>query len=145
MEDRVVLCLLDARDISHAGVRYAATLAHQMGIRLALMYVIEPMPVTHWLSLAEDAALEQENAAQQLIQRMAETAFAVTHNTAMLYLERGSQREQLLAVLGLNKDIVHLVLTGATGSDPGSLVSALSRDGGNVPVPVTVVPGTAVS
>jgi nucleotide-binding universal stress UspA family protein len=139
MQDRVVLCLLDARDTSHAGVRYAATLAHQLGIRLALMHVIEPMPVTHWLSLAEDAALEQERAAQDLAQRMAETAYAVTHTAAMQYIERGVQREQLLNVLRLNKDIVHLVLTGAIGSDPGALISALSREGGSIPVPGTVL------
>jgi hypothetical protein len=54
----------------------------------------------------------------------------------------GEKVQELLDLIEDDEDIAVLVLAAATGKEgPGPLVSSLSRNAGEFPIPIAIVPG----
>ena len=104
----------------------------------------EPSDFNHWIGVAETAKREAEQAAEALLESLAEDAEAVTGERPELLIREGD-RISVLAQLLEEDPLITLLVLGASKSSegPGPLVAALARGKGlfaGRAVPVTVVP-----
>ena len=122
---------------------FASRRALRIGATVLMLRVIE----THdrnqqWLGVADIMRAEAQEEANAVLDRHAARASAITGVTPQRVIREGTTPEQLLQLIEDDEDIAILVLAAATGKDgPGPLVSALSRNAGEFPIPVAIVPG----
>jgi nucleotide-binding universal stress UspA family protein len=122
---------------------FASRRALRIGAMVLMLRVIE----THdhgqqWLGVADIMRAEAQEEANAVLDRHAARASAITGVTPQRVIREGTTPEQLLQLIEDDEDIAILVLAAATGKDgPGPLVSALSRNAGEFPIPVAIVPG----
>lgn len=145
IEMRKFLVVADDTDESRTALYFAARRAQRTGSKVIILAAHEPSDFNHWIGVAETAKREAEDAAEALLESMAEDAEAVTGERPELLLREGDRASVLAAVLEEDPGISLLILGAARSSEgPGPLVSALARGKGlfsKRAVPVTVVPG----
>jgi nucleotide-binding universal stress UspA family protein len=140
---RVFLVVVDETPEHHLAVHYAARRAAHTGGRLALLNVIEPVEVQHWISVQELAQEERREAAEQLMQRLCDEIAPIAGAMPVVYIREGRPQEQLLALIAEEPSISILVLGAGTGqSGPGPLMSYLTgKPAARLRIPITIVPG----
>src|SRR5712692_3485396 len=69
---RVFLVVVDESEELQTALHYAARRAAHTGGRIALLYVIEPSELQHWISIENLAREESREEAEQLLQRLCE-------------------------------------------------------------------------
>jgi nucleotide-binding universal stress UspA family protein len=140
---RVFLIVVDETPEHRIAVRYAARRAAHTGGRLALLYVIEPAELQHFLAIEELAAAERREAAEQLLQELCEEIAPIAGTMPAVYIREGRRRDELLALINEEPMISILVLAAGTGAEgPGPLVSSLTgKAAARLRIPVTIVPG----
>src|SRR5271165_5517003 len=111
---RVFLVVVDESKELQAALHYAARRAAHTGGRIALLHVIEPSELQHWISI--------ENLARE---------------------ERREEAEQLIALIAEEPSISILVLAAGTGPEgPGPLITYLTgKPAPRLRIPITIVPG----
>ncbi len=140
---RVFLVVVDETPEHHLAVHYAARRAAHTGGRLALLNVIEPVEVQHWISVQELAQEERREGAEQLMQRLCDEIAPIAGAMPVVYIREGRPQEQLLALIAEEPSISILVLGAGTGqSGPGPLMSYLTgKPAARLRIPITIVPG----
>src|ERR1700674_2618748 len=140
---RVFLAVVDETPEHRIAVRYAARRAAHTGGRLALLYVIEPAELQHFLAMDERAAAERREAAEQLLQQLCEEIGPVAGSMPMVYIREGRRRDELIALIAEEPSISILVLAAGTGPEgPGPLISYLAgKPVARLRIPITIIPG----
>lgn len=141
---RKFLVVVDDTPECRVALRYACGRAGSTAGQVALLRVIEPGDFQHWLSVEERMREEAREEAERLLQGLAAEISQRVHIMPELVVREGAAFEEVLAQIDEDPQMRVLVLGAATGPEgPGPLVSALAgRMPGNMPIPVTVVPGS---
>ncbi|MBV9861992.1 MAG: universal stress protein [Alphaproteobacteria bacterium] len=143
LDPRVFLVVVDETEEHRVAVHYAARRAGHTGGRVALLYVIEPGDLQHWLAIEQLDREERREAAEQLMQRLCEGIAPVAGAMPVVYIREGRRRDELLALINEEPSISILVLAASTGPEgPGPLITYLSgKPAARLRIPITIVPG----
>ena len=147
MPDRLrkFLVIADESLECRTALYFAAKRAKVTGAELVILAAVAPADFNHWIGVGEAMQREATQAAEALLESLAEDAEGVTGDRPVLRLRAGEMREAIAAAMEEDPAIAHLVLGASPSSEgPGPLVSALARGKGlfsGRAVPVTVVPG----
>jgi nucleotide-binding universal stress UspA family protein len=140
---RVFLVVVDDSEELQTALHYAARRAAHTGGRIALLYVIEPSELQHWVSIENLAREEQREEAEQLLQRLCEEIAPIAGTMPIVYIREGPRRDELLALIAEEPSISILVLAAGTGPEgPGPLITYLTgKPAARLRIPITIVPG----
>lgn len=140
---RIFLVVVDESPELKVALRYACLRARKSGGRVALLYVIEPGEMQHWLAVENLMREEQRTEAEQVLQKLARDVVAITGTLPVLYIREGDRRDELLALMAEEPTISILVLGAGVGPEgPGPLISFFTGRGiARLGIPLTVVPG----
>ena len=140
---RVFLAVVDETPEHRIAVHYAARRAAHTGGRLALLYVVEPAELQHFLAIEELAREERREAAEALLQQLCAEIEPIAGGTPIVYIREGRPRDELLALISEEPTISILVLAAGTGPEgPGPLISYLAgKPAARMRIPITIVPG----
>jgi nucleotide-binding universal stress UspA family protein len=143
VNQRVFLVVVDESKELQAALHYAARRAAHTGGRLALLYVIEPSELQHWISIENLAREEGREEAEQLMHRLCEEIAPIAGTMPIVYIREGRRRDELLALIAEEPRISILVLAAGTGPEgPGPLVTYLTgKPVARLRIPITIVPG----
>lgn len=143
---RKFLLVVDETPESETALYYAARRAWRTGGQIALLYVIEPPEMTHWLGVEEAFREEQTNKARAVFRLS--TRKLKNWGFDDLFVEEiireGQTAEEIVKLIDEDGNIGILVLGAATDAKgPGPLVSLLAggTKAGSFSIPITVVPG----
>ena len=142
-QPRVFLAVVDETEEHRIALQYAARRAAHTGGRLALLYVIEPPELQHWLAIEELAREERREAAEEAVRKLCDEIGPVAGSLPVVYIREGRTRDELIALINEDPGISILVLGAGTGPEgPGPLVAYLTgKAAGRLRIPVTIVPG----
>jgi len=140
---RVFLVVVDESEELQTALHYAARRAAHTGGRIALLYVIEPSELQHWISIEHLARDESREEAEQLVQRLCEEIAPIAGTMPIVYIREGRRRDELLALIAEEPSISILVLAAGTGPEgPGPLIAYLTgKPAARLRIPITIVPG----
>ena len=140
---RVFLVVVDESKELQAALHYAARRAAHTGGRIALLHVIEPSELQHWISIENLAREERREEAEQLMQRLCEHIAPIAGTMPIVYIREGHRRDQLLGLIAEEPSISILVLAAGTGPEgPGPLITYLTgKPAARLRIPITIVPG----
>jgi len=141
---RIFLVVVDDSDEMPVALRYAALRARHTGGRVALLYVIEPTDLQHWMAVESLMREERREEAEQLLNKLSQEVLELAGTHPVVYIREGRRRDELLAMIEEEPSISILVLAAGTGPEgPGPLITALTgKSLAKLRVPVTIVPGT---
>jgi nucleotide-binding universal stress UspA family protein len=142
-QPRVFLVVVDETAEHRLAVHYAARRAAHTGGRLALLHVVEPVEVQHWISVEELAREERREAAEQLMQQLCDEVLPIAGAVPVVYIREGRPQDELVALINEEPSISILVLAAGTGqAGPGPLISFLTgKPAARLRIPITIVPG----
>jgi len=140
---RVFLVVVDESEELQTALHYAARRAAHTGGRVALLYVIEPSELQHWVAIENLAREERREEAEQLLQRLCEEIAPISGAMPIVYIREGRRRDELLSLIAEEPGISILVLAAGTGPEgPGPLISYLANQAAaRLRIPITIVPG----
>jgi nucleotide-binding universal stress UspA family protein len=140
---RVFLVVVDESEELQTALHYAARRAAHTGGRIALLYVIEPSELQHWISIENLAREESREEAEQLVQRLCVEIAPIAGTMPIVYIREGRRRDELLALIAEEPSISILVLAAGTGPEgPGPLITYLTgKPAARLRIPITIVPG----
>src|ERR1700758_2865725 len=140
---RIFLVVVDETEELQIAVHYAARRASHTGGRVALLYVIEPSELQHWVGIENLAREERREEAEQLMQRLCGETLPIAGSMPIVYTREGPRRDELLALINEEPSISILVLAAGTGPEgPGPLISYLAgKPAARLRIPITIVPG----
>ena len=125
-------------------LHYAATRAAKTGGGVEILAVITPEEQTHWLGVAETMREEARESIEDSFKIFANWMKEELKLEPELVIREGEKATEVLNQIQEDPEVGILVLGANNSSDgPGPLINQLvSRDGGNLPIPVTIVPGS---
>lgn len=139
---RKFLVVVDETPECMNAIRFAARRAHKTGGGLQMLFVIQPEEFQHWVGVGEIMQSEKREAAEA---RFRDAAALIEQNvgiTPEFVIREGDTVEEVLGQVREDREVGVLVLGAGTDGGPGPLVSHLvGKLAGDLPVPVTVVPG----
>ncbi len=143
---RKFLVIVDESPEGETALYYAARRAFRTGGGLALLFVIEPPEMSHWLGVVDTFRDEQHQKAKAVFRlrarKLKNWGFeAIAHEEI---IREGHKAEEIVKLIEEDRDFGILVLGAATDPEgPGPLVSSLAAgtQAGTFPIPVTIVPG----
>ena len=143
VQTRVFLVVVDESEELQVAVHYAARRAAHTGGRVALLYVIEPSELQHWVSIENLAREERREEAEQLLQRLCEEIAPIAGSIPIVYIREGRCRDELLILIDEEPSISILVLAAGTGPEgTGPLITYLTgKPAARLRIPITIVPG----
>ena len=138
---KFLVVLDDSRECLNA-MRFAALRAARTGGGVIILSIIPPEEFRHWLGVAELMRAEARERIEAHFEVFAKWMRDRPGVEPELVVREGDPAGELLAQIAENPDIGVLVLgAGTDKAGPGPLVTALSRNSGSLPVPITIVPG----
>ncbi|MCF6273636.1 MAG: universal stress protein [Rhodobacteraceae bacterium] len=125
-------------------LRFAAIRAKKTGTGVEILGVIAPEEFQHWIGVGETMRAEARERIEEHFKVFSKWMVDKEGIKPELVIREGEKVEQVLAQVREDKDVAILILgAGSSGSGPGPLVNQLVvRSGGDMPVPITVVPGS---
>jgi nucleotide-binding universal stress UspA family protein len=143
-QERVFLVVVDESEELRVALRYAARRAQHTGGRVALLYVIEPTELQHWMAVETLMREERREEAEALLQRISAKVAEIAGTMPVIYIREGRRRDELLGLIDEEQSISILVLAASAATDgPGPLITALTgKYMQKLRIPLTVVPGT---
>lgn len=144
---RKFLVIVDESPEGETALYYAARRAVRTQGSLAMLYVIQPPEMGHWLGVEEAFREEQANKARAVFRLYGRKLknWGFEDLTPEEIVRAGSKAEEIVKLIEEDEDFGVLVLGASTDpSGPGPLVSSLAAGSkaGNFPIPITIVPGT---
>jgi nucleotide-binding universal stress UspA family protein len=138
---KFLVVLDDSRECLNA-MRFAALRASHTGAGVTILSVIPPEEFQHWIGVADlmrAEARERIEAHFEVFAKWMRDKQGVNPN---LIIREGDPVTEILAVVREEPEIGILVLgAGTDKSGPGPLVTQMSKNSGNLPIPITIVPG----
>ena len=143
---RKFLVIVDESPEGETALYYAARRAQRTGGGLALLFVIEPPEMSHWLGVADMFRDEQHQKARAVFRLRARNLKnwgfeEIAHEEI---IREGYKAEEIVKLIEEDLDFGILVLGASTDTEgPCPLVSSLAAGAkaGAFPIPVTIVPG----
>ena len=143
---RKFLVIVDESPEGETALYYAARRAYRTGGGLALLFVIEPPEMMHWLGVMDTFRDEQYQKARAVFRLRARKLKTwgfedIAHEEI---IREGHKAEEIVKLIEEDRDFGILVLgASADPEGPGPLVSSLAAgaQAGTFPIPVTIVPG----
>ncbi len=138
---KFLVVLDDSRECLNA-MRYAAMRASRTGGGVTVLSIIPPEEFNHWIGVGEifrDEARERIEVHFEVFAKWMRDRQKVNPN---LVIREGEPLPELMAQIAADPEIGILVLGASVDSKgPGPLISALLRQAGTLPIPITIVPG----
>ncbi len=139
---KLLVVLDDSRECLNA-IRFAALRAAHTGGGVQILSIVPPEEFQTWLGVAD---LMRAEARERIEAHFAVFAKWMRDRQGVdpeLVIREGEPVAEILAQIAADPEIGVLVLgAGTEKSGPGPLVTALSRQSGNLPIPITIVPGS---
>ena len=137
---KFLVVLDDSRECQNA-MRFAAMRAARTGGGVTILSVIPPGEFSHWIGVGDamrEEASERIHAHFEVFAKWMRDRQGVDPE---LVIREGEPVAEILAQAREDPDIGVLVLGAASGrGGPGPLVTALTRQSGTLPMPMTIVP-----
>ncbi|WP_158968652.1 universal stress protein [Chachezhania sediminis] len=138
---KFLVVLDDSRECLNA-MRFAAMRAAKTGGGVTILSVIPPDEFNHWIGVADLMRAEARERIEVHFEVFAKWMRDRQNVDPELVIREGEAVDQILAQVEADPMIGVLVLgAGAEGKGPGPLVAQLSRSAGDLPIPITIVPG----
>ena len=138
---KFLVVLDDSRECLNA-MRFAAMRAAKTGGGVQILSVIPPDEFNHWIGVGEvmrEEARERIHAHFEVFAKWMRDRQGIDPE---LVIREGDAVPEILTQIREDTEIGVLVLgAGTDKKGPGPLVSQLSRSSGDLPVPITIVPG----
>lgn len=138
---KFLVVLDDSRECLNA-MRFAAMRASHTGGGVAILSVIPPDEFNHWIGVGNvmrEEARERIHAHYEVFAKWMRDKQDIDPE---LIIREGQPMDEIMAQVTEDPEIGVLVLgAGTDKKGPGPLVTQLSRNAGNLPIPVTIVPG----
>ncbi|WP_299650439.1 universal stress protein [uncultured Jannaschia sp.] len=138
---KFLVVLDDTRECLNA-MRFAALRAEHTGGGIEVLAVIPPEDFNHWIGVGD---IMREESRERIVAHFEVFAKWMRDRHGLephLVIREGEPVTEILAQVTEDTEIGVLVLgASAEGKDPGPLVTQLTRSAGDLPVPVTIVPG----
>ncbi|WP_458792383.1 universal stress protein [Yoonia sp. MH D7] len=137
---KFLVVLDDSRECLNA-MRFAAMRAAHSNGAVAILSVIPPDEFNHWIGVG---AIMREEARERIEVHFEVFAKWMRDKQGIdpeLVIREGEPLTEIMAQVNEDPEIGVLVLGAASDKNgPGPLVSALTRQSGSLPVPITIVP-----
>ena len=138
---KFLVVLDDSRECLNA-MRFAAVRAANTGGGVTILSIIPPEEYQHWMGVADLMRAEARERIEAHFEVFAKWMRDRKGINPELVIREGDPVTEILAQVKEDPQIGVLVLGAATEkSGPGPLVTAMTRNSGNLPIPVTIVPG----
>ncbi len=141
---RKFLVVLDDTPECLNAMRFAAIRASKTGGGVEILGIIGPEEFQHWVGVGELMRAEAREKIEAHFQVFKDRMEKVEGVSPTLVIREGEKAKSVIDHIKSDPEIGVLVLGAATmGDGPGPLVTELAgRRAGQMPVPVTVVPGS---
>ena len=141
---RKFLVVMDDSPECLNAMRFAAIRASKTGGGVELLGIIKPEEFQHWVGVGNLMRAEAREKIEAHFEVFAERMKKVEGIAATLAIREGEAAKEIIAHIKADPEIGVLVLgAGTKGDGPGPLVTELAgRRAGEMPVPITVVPGS---
>jgi len=137
---KFLVVLDDTRECLNA-MRFAAMRAANTKAGVEILSVIPPDEFNHWIGVAEVMRAEARERIEAHFNVFAKWMRDRQGVDPTLVIREGQPVEEILAHIHDAPEIGALVLGASSGKGgPGPLVTAMVRQAGTLPVPITVVP-----
>ncbi len=137
---KFLVVLDDSRECLNA-MRFAAMRAANTGGGVQILSIIPPDEFQHWIGVGEIMREEARERIHAHFEVFAKWMRDKQHVDPELVIREGEAVPEILAQIKEDPEIGVLVLGAGNDNGPGPLVSQLSRSAGDLPVPITIVPG----
>jgi nucleotide-binding universal stress UspA family protein len=138
---RTFLVILDDTRECLNAMRFAAMRAKSTGGGVEILSVIPPDEFNHWIGVGEVMRAEARERIEAHFNVFAKWMRDKQGIDPTLVIQEGVPVDEILNHIHSNKEIGVLVLGANSGKGgPGPLVTDLTKQAGNLPVPMTVVP-----
>ncbi|MDM7933349.1 universal stress protein [Tabrizicola sp.] len=138
---KFLVVLDDSRECLNA-MRFAALRAAHTGAGVTILSIIPPEEYQHWMGVADLMRAEARERIEAHFEVFAKWMRDKQGVNPELVIREGDPVNEILAQVKDDPEIGVLVLgAGTEKSGPGPLVNAMSRNSGNLPIPITIVPG----
>ena len=138
---KFMVVLDDSRECLNA-MRFAAMRAAHTGGGVTVLSVIPPEEFNHWIGVGEIMREEARERIEVHFEVYAKWMRDKQNVDPELVIREGEAVKEIMAQVNDDPEIGVLVLgAGTDNKGPGPLVTALSRQAGSLPIPITIVPG----
>ncbi|MBT6189312.1 MAG: universal stress protein [Tateyamaria sp.] len=138
---KFMVVLDDSRECLNA-MRFAAMRASRTGGGVAILSVIPPDDFNHWIGVGNVMREEARERIHAHFEVFAKWMRDKQNVDPELVIREGQPVDEIIAQVRDDREIGVLVLgAGTDKKGPGPLVTQLTRNSGNLPIPVTIVPG----
>lgn len=138
---KFLVVLDDSRECLNA-MRFAALRAARTGGQVQILSIVSPEEFQGWAGVADLMRAEARERIEAHFEVFAKWMRDRQGLDPELVIREGEPVEEILAQITDDPEIGILVLgAGTEGNTPGPLVSQLTRNSGNLPIPITIVPG----
>ncbi len=138
---KFLVVLDDSRECLNA-MRFAAMRAAHTGGGVEVLSIILPDEFNHWIGVGEvmrEEARERIHAHYEVFAKWMRDKQGIEPE---LVIREGEAVKEIIAQVQEDPEIGVLVLGANTDKKgPGPLVTALTRNAGSLPIPITIVPG----
>jgi len=139
---KFLVVLDDSRECLNA-MRFAAMRAAHTGGGVQILAVIPPEEFQHWIGVADIMRAEARERIEAHYEVFAKWMRDRQGIDPELVIREGEAVTEILAQIDDDRDIGVLVLgAGESREGPGPLVTQLTRTSANLPIPITIVPGS---
>lgn len=138
---KFLVVLDDSRECLNA-MRFAALRAAHTGGGVQILSVIPPDEFQHWMGVADLMRAEARERIEAHFEVFAKWMRDKQGVNPELVIREGDPVTEILAQVRDDPSIGILVLgAGSEKSGPGPLVTQMTRNAGNLPIPISIVPG----
>ena len=138
---KFLVVLDDSRECLNA-MRFAALRAAHTGGGVTILSIIPPEEYQHWMGVADLMRAEARERIEAHFEVFAKWMRDKQGINPELVIREGDPVAEILAQVSEDPEIGVLVLcAGTEKAGPGPLVTQMSRNSGNLPIPITIVPG----
>lgn len=138
---KFLVVLDDSRECLNA-MRFAALRAAHTGAGVMILSIIPPEDFQHFMGVADLMRQEARERIEAHFEVFAKWMRDRQGVEPELVIREGEPVAEILAQIRESPEIGVLVLgAGTDKAGPGPLVAAMSKNSGNLPIPITIVPG----
>ena len=138
---KYLVVLDDSRECLNA-MRFAALRAARTNGQVQILSIVSPEEFQGWAGVADLMRAEARERIEAHFEVFAKWMRDRQGINPELVIREGEPVEEILSQITDDPEIGILVLgAGTDGNNPGPLVSQLTRNSGNLPIPITIVPG----
>ncbi len=138
---KFLVVLDDSRECLNA-MRFAAMRASHTGGGVEILSIIPPDEFNHWIGVGD---IMREEARERIIAHFEVFAKWMRDKQGVdpeLVIREGEPVPEIMAQVKEDSEIGVLVLGAATDKKgPGPLITQLTKNAGELPIPMTIVPG----